>query len=1099
MDASTDNHMMLRTSLACFLSLALGSLPAWPQADSTTTLPLKPTRTLEFTTDEGTWISVDVAPDGQTIVFDMLGDLYTLPITGGKATRITSGMAWDTQPRFSPDGKQILFVSDRTGSATVWLANRDGSGVKKVIDEENVIFRNPEWLPGGKSFVAVRHLEGGIRDYELNVYRFDSKGGGIKLNTQDAGGLAYVAAPAPTPDPRKLYVSMGSDLLLGPKTPWQIYEYDVVDKKFNAITFSTRKSFNPRVSPDGNTLAYFAVMDGKTALVLRNLGTGDDRILTRDVQKVVYWGTLEDWGFAPGISFTPDSRSLVFTHLGKVWKLDVASGARTPIPFTVDVRQPLGPLAKFEYTQADSTIVASRIRFPKLSPDGKRVVFAALQRVWIADLTSCRDGESGRKVCTPRRLTRGTVLEDRPIWSPDGQWIAYATWEERVGGDIFRVRADGSGAPENLTRAPALYQQLNYFPDGSRIIATMGKAMYQGFRLHNSSETGGISLVTVPANGGRPEKLGEWLSGYTSAGQMGWPHFARSPLRRDSIRIHFFSRDGLESMRPDGLDRRKHFTVAEYTPDTYAAYGPREPEDFIISPAGDRAIVTGARSVYLLPLPTDGPPPSMIRVHPAGSGMLPSKELSSLGADFSGWTDDAKLTFWSLGRSLFVYDVAAGEAPAHRAARYDMEIRVPRDRPSGTIALEGARIITMKGDEVIQNGTIIVTDNRITAVGPSSKVRVPAGATRMSMKGKTIIPGYVDLHAHVHPEELVQQSQPYELLAMLAYGVTTIRDPQSGTFEAFDQRDLVATGDILGPRYTASGPAIRESHRVHSREDGREVMRRWAEFYDSQTIKEYFTGDRQRRQWLIMAAHDYKITPTNEGGWSSIRDLSYMFDGYAGTEHLIPAYPLYKDVLQLIAASGITYTPTVMTHDEPISGSYFYRKYRAHSDPRLVRYVPEFALDWRTYSTKAWMPEEDYEFSHYGETFAKITAAGGKIGLGNHGDLQGLGAHFELWSIGSGGLTPLQVLRIGTLNGADAIGLARELGSLEPGKLADLQILDKNPLDNIENTTSVRWVMKNGRLYESHTLDEIYPRKRKLPEMWWWKEIDSREGQLPRK
>ena len=153
-------------------------------------------------------------------------------------------------------------------------------------------------------------------------------------------------------------------------------------------------------------------------------------------------------------------------------------------------------------------------------------------------------------------------------------------------------------------------------------------------------------------------------------------------------------------------------------------------------------------------------------------------------------------------------------------------------------------------------------------------------------------------------------------------------------------------------------------------------------------------------------------------------------------------------------------------------------------DARLRRFTPHDELD--KWQDMTWYREDQWVHPLHAEQLTKVVENGGVVGLGSHGEVQGLGTHWELWMMASGGMDEHDALRAATIHSADAIGLDNDLGSLEVGKLADLQILDANPLEDLRNTTAIRWVMKNGRLYESATLDEVWPRQRPLGEMWWW-------------
>jgi len=400
--------------------------------------------------------------------------------------------------------------------------------------------------------------------------------------------------------------------------------------------------------------------------------------------------------------------------------------------------------------------------------------------------------------------------------------------------------------------------------------------------------------------------------------------------------------------------------------------------------------------------------------------------------------------------------------------------------------LSGGRIITMKGDEVIPSGDVVVTDNRIVAVGAKGSVAIPAGARVIDVSGKTILPGYVDIHAHTWVAWGVHRGQVSQFLAQLAYGVTTQRDPQTSSEDVLTYTDLMEQGDLIGPRLYSTGPGIFSADNISSLDEARDVLRRYADHFNTQTIKQYLAGDRKVRQWVITAARELRLTPTTEGGSNFTMNLTLMQDGYGGLEHSLPISPFFQDVVQLEKTSGITYTPTlIVSYGGPWGRDYYLTRSNVDTMPRLRYFTPHDELDkWQEVRFNR---DDRYVFKLHAQQLKKLVEAGGRVGLGSHGEVQGIGAHWELWMLGSGGMAPHDVLRAATIHSADAIGLAKDIGSLEAGKLADLQVLDSNPLDNLQNSTAIRYVMKNGRLYEAETLTEVWPRKRPLPSEWWWR------------
>jgi len=1005
-------------------------------------LPLIPTRPLTFTTDEGTWMSLDLSPDGQTIVFDLLGDLYTLPATGGAARRITEGSGFDGQPRFAPDGESIVFVSDRSGSENLYLVDADGENIRPLSTGRNEAFISPDWTPDGMYVVVSKRGD-------LWLYHRDG-GSGLQLTGQTpapAGRGGRGGAPSNfmgasvAPDGRYIYAgartgAAGYNQMMGTT---QVVMYDRETGRVARRSLNLGTAFRPAVSPDGEWLVYGSRQMAETGLKLRNLATGDERWLAHDVQR----DDIESRGsrdLLPGYSWTPDSKGLVLSHHGKIWNLDVATGEQTLIPFTAEVDQMIGELVRFEYEVNDSVLTVRQIRGPRPSPDGRQLAFSALDHLWIVDLPAG----------TPRRLTEATDGEHSPVWSPDNR--------------------------QKLTRQSAYYDDIMYSPTGSRIVAHRAPRTQRAIVNDEINPSLVVTdLVWIPTSGGDATFI-------TSLNNATRPHFAA-----DTSRVWVYeSGEGLVSMRWDGTDRREHLKVTGYQqPGGGPNAQPRQAMDLQVSPDGNRVLARVDNKIFLVPLPLVGGETPSVSVQSPDGGPLPFRQLSRVGGEFLGWNADSGSVFYSLGPSFFEYDVASVDS-LYEPSRTDITITAAKDRPSGSVVLRGARIITMQGDEVIPNGDVVVTGNRIAAVGPQGSVTVPAGAQVIDVSGKTIMPGLVDIHAHMWAQWGVHSPQPYMYTVNLAYGVTTTRDPQTSQSDVVSYGDAVDVGQIIGPRIYATGPGIFSQDNVSSADDAREVMRRYSEFYQTQTIKQYMAGDRRQRQWIAMAAMEQRITPTLEGGLNFKKNMTEAMDGYAGIEHTLPIAPMYKDALSLFAASGTTWTPTLLVqYGGPWAENWWYEHYDILSDEKLTRFTPFSELERRGLRRPQWFRDSEYSFELFAEQAKKLVEAGGRVGLGGHGQLQGLGVHWELWTIASGGMTPMDVLRVGTVFGAEAIGLQQHIGSIEAGKLADILVLDANPLDDIRNTNTIRYVMKNGRVYEGDTLTEIWPRQRPMPRQWW--------------
>jgi len=1011
---------------------------------------------VNFTTDEGTWMSVDVSPNGKTIAFDMLGDIYTMPITGGKAKAIRQGVAWEVQPRFSPDGSKILFTSDAGGGDNIWVMNSDGSDAKQVTKESFRLLNNADWMPNGNYVIARKHFTStrSLGAGELWMYHITG-GNGFQL-TKKKNEQQDVNEPSISSDGNSIYYS--EDMYPGGyfqynKDPnsqiYAIKKYDIEKGKSETVFGGPGGAFRPQVSPDGKKLAFIKRIRTKTVLGVYDLSTGEEHFLFDNLSK----DQQEAWaifGVYPGFDWTPDGKHIIISGMGKIWKVDSKSGIGNELPFSADVSMKVAETVRDDHEAHSDQFEAKVIRHAVTSPSGKKLLFNAIGHLWIQDLPHGK----------PERLTQDDDFEFEPAYSPDGGSIVYVTWDDEKMGSVIKMDLN-SKRKTILTKEKGIYRTPQFSNDGSKIVFKKDRGnMHQGF-VHSKNP----GLYVIESNGvGQPKKISDSGS---------FPLFSNNDKRifYQTSRFILGSRTmSFESVNLSGEDKKDHFN-GKYT------------QRYVISPDNEWVAWSELFKVYIAPFPKTG---KNIGITKSTKSVPVAQVAKDAGINIH-WSSDSKSLNWTLGNELFNDNLterfkflkgSVDSLPPMDSVGIKIDLVIPTDQPKGMIALTNAHIITMDNDNVIESGTVLVEGNKIKAIG--TNIEIPVSASIIDLEGKTIMPGIIDVHAHSGNFRYgLSPKKQWEYFANLAYGVTTSHDPSTNTEMVFANSELIKAGKMVGPRLFSTGTILYGADGsfkavINSLEDAKSAIRR-TKAYGAFSVKSYNQPRREQRQQVIQAARELDIIVVPEGGSSFNHNLNMVVDGHTGVEHNIPVAPLFDDVTTLWSKTKAHNTPTLVVNFGSMSGEYYwYQNTNVWEKDRLLSFTPRPIVDSRA-RHRVMIPDEEYQNGHIltSQSLKKLSDKGVKINLGAHGQLQGLGAHWELWMLQQGGMTNMEALQCATINGAVYLGMDHQIGSLEEGKLADLIVLEKNPLEDIRNSEHVTYTMVNGRLYDAETMNEI--------------------------
>ena len=1073
------------------------------------------TRTIDFTVDQGTNMSVDISPNSKWIIFDLLGHIYRVPTEGGDAECLTqdSGPALNFHPRYSPDGEHIAFISDRGGAENLWIMRANGETLHNVNPDGDASYQQPAWAPDGKTIYVRRSEQVGFVS-NSKIWAYPASGGqGEVIRKRREAGLPqpYVPrdiefyAPSPSPDGATLYYTANfpvTDPLDAPDAA-NLY-IQKLDLESGTITFLREQDnfapdpeegtvfgaevpgseeslgmvkrtpygegdFQAQISPDGRYIAYVRPVSGsgynyrghqygpRNALFVHDFETGTERLIVEQMPIDLARTFALNWygqPIIPHYAWAKDGGSIVFSEGGRIRRVDVKTGEIKTVPFKARVHRVLSEQVRGKIDIDDEAFPVHFMRWPSSSPDGLKLVFEAGGDLWVMDFA---DG-------VPQKLVANldNALQKTPSWSPDGKWIAFATWDDgKKTGAVWKVSASGGDATP-LAEEPGEYAYPVWSPDGTSIAVTGKDASVE-------SEIGEVKslrrdpwrIFTLPDSGGRLSRGDVILEGRR-------PQFDADGNLFAEVEAGLLAR-----ICSNGTTGR---SAVSLKPASNTEYGMNLLDSAMpsLSPDRQRVAYVLEEKVYVAFLGVDAPVEVLVNGTQLSSQCIASKPgeqcLTSLhGGMYPRWKDATTVEYMN-GWTHVVYDALTG-----KVTKTPIELNIRRSVVKGRIALTGAKLVTFNGDNIVESGDIIVEGRRIVCVGTCDT----SDADRViDVRGKVIAPGLIDTHGH-HGHN--RAAQP----VTLAYGVTTTTEVFDENGNASVMGQLLDNGKVLGPRYFTTGSAPHDVHEeaqaVHTLDEARAVVNRrlhWGASY----IKIYQFASRWKRQLLNNAARERGITVT--GGHDGLyRFVGYAIDGMPGWEHKIAESPVYRDVTEFMGRAKMNNSFTSVSSGHARASRHYYRsRHDLLTDEKYGRFVPRFdirrAMNQSALVNEGAVPEKsEFSFPMIAAGEADIVRAGGYVTIGEHGEQAGIGDHWEIWDLAEA-MTPLEALRAATLHGARWLGIDHETGSLEVGKLADMVVFNSDPLEDIHNSSDLAYVMKAGVLYHAETLDEIWPEER---------------------
>ena len=955
---------------------------------------------------EGTNMAIALSPDKNMLALDLQGTIWTLPTAGGIAKALTDNLGDCRQPSWAPNGNTLVFQSYRDGGWHLWTIDKDGRNLKQItfgIQDD----REPQWSPDGKRIVFSSDRNNNYdlweMDVEKEVFRPLTNNPGNDYNpcyAPDGKSIAFISDRSSTPGVFILAAD-GSELHVA----------------------SGPRAAAPSYSLNGGQIIFFTTNGAESKLLQVDLAS----------QKVFEFTEKAEDPFPFRTAWISDNE-ILYTADGLIRKRDVGKKKNSVISFEANVylHRPTYTRKQYDFDSSTPRPVKG-LMGPGVSPDGKKVVFAALGNLWLLTI-----GDP-----SPVALTQNAFVNIQPAWSPDNEQIAYTS--DRDGSLDIWIKNLRTNSEQRLTRMLENEEMPTWSPDG-KFIAFLSN--------EGNSLLAGITLWQADVATGETRKLHAPIS---TPGQPTWSPDGQHVLLSAFVPYSSKFREGINKFLLISMkgEPDRYFSPTEGK--TIASRGKNGP---VWAPDGRKLAYTQDGVLWTLPMT------------PTGDVAGPPVRLTNELSENPSWSGDSKSIVYLATDQLKRVTLSDGHIEL-----IPLELSWKQKQPvSSKKIIHAGRLFDGQNNAYRYNVDIIIKGNRIQEIIPH---RDHTTDEVIDASNSTVIPGMFDMHAHQSESEGEKTGRGW-----LSYGITSVREPGSDPYDAALRKEVWSSGVRPGPREFFTG-ALQDGSRVYyniansvsagsaelelgrARAMGFDFLKTYVRMPDYMQ-KRFTTFAHQNG----MAVSSHEIYPAASYGVDAIEHVGATSRrGYSPVRSL--AGRTYQDVIALITQAKVRITPTAA-----LVGGFNLLTYREPALLQHRQYVTLHSASFRkTYEEELKKRQADINITQLSlkgvqNTVVKLVNAGNHITAGTDSPFMpyGFSIHLELQTYVDGGLSTYHALQSATLWAAESLGVEKDLGSIEAGKLADIVIIDGDPLKNIRDAWNVRIVMKNGFIYTIDTL-----------------------------